>query len=300
MNKIFDIYNFNLIKDNENYYFFRALNMADIKDLEEGIILDKNGNLEKIRTDRQRYKENLQNEKPKYNKEDKISLEQIYDHIKEHYRKDTNCISLSCNSNVSISYGRGLYKDKYIMIKVPKNEFGEKVIFAGQYMLDEIEKIINKYISDVNIDSKLKETLFEIDNSKTLDEIKNKIKVRYKSKEVLNFNNAKLKKKIRYKQPVARIINHKVLNKEQLLEINKIIAKLTLLERKGHMPPIISDTDSNTLLIKTIKSAFTSLELIHYGQIEKEEIIDIPKEIVDIFSLLQPIEGQDKQTVDDL
>ena len=36
------------------------------------------------------------------------------------------------------------------------------------------------------------------------------------------------------------------------------------------------------------------------GQIEKEEIIDIPKEIVDIFSLLQPIEGQDKQTVDDL
>lgn len=300
MNNIFDIYNFNLIKDNENYYFFRALNMADIKDLEEGIILDKNGNLEKIRTDRQRYKENLQNEKPKYNKEDKISLEQIYDHIKEHYRKDTNCISLSCNSNVSISYGRGLYKDKYIMIKVPKNEFGEKVIFAGQYMLDEIEKIINKYISDVNIDSKLKETLFEIDNSKTLDEIKNKIKVRYKSKEVLNFNNAKLKKKIKYKQPVARIINHKVLNKEQLLEINKIIAKLTLLERKGHMPPIISDTDSNTLLIKTIKSAFTSLELIHYGQIEKEEIIDIPKEIVDIFSLLQPIEGQDKQTVDDL
>lgn len=48
-----------------------------------------------------------------------------------HYRKDTNCISLSSNSNVSIAYGRGSYKDRYVMVKVPKGQLGEKVINAA-------------------------------------------------------------------------------------------------------------------------------------------------------------------------
>ena len=63
---MFDRNNFNIIKDEENYYFFRALNMADNEDLENGIILDEEGKLEKIRTDRERYEESEQNEKPKY------------------------------------------------------------------------------------------------------------------------------------------------------------------------------------------------------------------------------------------
>ena len=46
--------------------------------------------------------------------------------LKMHYRKDTNCISLSSNGNVSICYGRGYYKDRYIMVKVAKRDFGEK------------------------------------------------------------------------------------------------------------------------------------------------------------------------------
>ena len=126
MENVFDIDNFNIIEDEENYYFFRALNMADNQDLETGIILDKTGNFEKIRTDRERYEENAENELPKYSKDAEISLEQVYDHIKMHYRKDTNCISLSSNGNVSISYGRGFYKDRYVMIKVPKKRIRRK------------------------------------------------------------------------------------------------------------------------------------------------------------------------------
>lgn len=132
MKNMFDIDNFNIIEDEENYYFFRALNMADNQDLETGIISDKAGNFEKIRTDRERYEEKPENETPKYSKDAKISIEQVYDHIKMHYRKDTNCISLSSNGNVSISYGREFYKDRYVMVKVPKKELGEKVINAGQ------------------------------------------------------------------------------------------------------------------------------------------------------------------------
>ena len=300
MENVFDIDKFNIIEDEENYYFFRALNMADNQDLEAGVTLDNAGNIEKIRTDRERYEENTENEVPKYSKDAEISLEQVYDHIKMHYRKDTNCISLSSNGNVSISYGRGFYKDRYVMVKVPKSELGEKVINAGQYMLEEIAKKVDEYISSIQDDSKLLEAISEINNSKTPEEIRKAIETRYTSKELLDPSKAKIRKGITYRSPVARISSYQALNEEQSLEKNKIIAKLTLLERIGGMEPIIPHTANNNLLVQTIGNAFSSLELIHYGDIEKDEIIDVPKEVVDIFALLQQIEGQDKQVVKDL
>ena len=300
MENVLGIKNFNIIEDEENYYFIRALNMADNEDIENGTVLDENGNIARIRTDRERYEENPENEAPKYSKDAQISLEQVYDHIKMHYRKDTNCISLSSNGNVSISYGRGNYKDRYIMVRVPKRELGEKTINAGQYMLEEVEKRINEYISSINPDSKLQETLNEIDNSKTEEELRSAIETRYTSKEPLDASKAKLRKGITYRAPVARISSYQALNEEQSLEKNKIIAKLTLLERVGGMAPVIPHTANNNLLVQTIGNAFSSLEVVHYGDIEGDEIIDVPKEIVDIFALLQQVDGQDRQIVDDL
>ena len=300
MESLFDIDKFNIIEDEENYYFFRALNMADNQDLDTGTILDNTGNIEKIRTDRERYEENAENELPKYSKDAEISLEQVYDHIKMHYRKDTNCISLSSNGNVSISYGRGFYKDRYVMVKVPKIELGEKVINAGQYMLEEIAKKVEEYISSIPDDSRLLENISEIDNSKTAEEIRKAIETRYTTREPLDPSNAKPRKGITYRSPVARISSYQALNEEQSLEKNKIIAKLTLLERVGGMEPLIPHTANNNLLVQTIGNAFSSLELIHYGDIEKDEIIDVPREIVDIFSLLQQVEGQEQQLVEDL
>ena len=293
MENVLDIENFNIIEDEENYYFIRALNMADSQDIENGTVLDENGNIARIRTDRERYEENPENEAPKYNKDAQISLEQVYDHIKMHYRKDTNCISLSSNGNVSISYGRGSYKDRYIMVRVPKRELGEKTINAGQYMLEEVAKRIEEYISLMPADSKLKETLSEIDNSKTEEELKRAIETRYTSAEPIDPSKAKLRKGITYRAPVARISSYQALNEEQSLEKNKIIAKLTLLERIGGMEPVIPHTANNNLLVQTIGNAFSSLEVIHYGDIEQNEIIDVPKEIVDIFALLQQVDGQE-------
>ena len=300
MKNIFNVDNFNIIEDEENYYFFRALNMADNQEIDTGLILDSEGNIEKIRTDRERYEENPVNGTPKYSKDDKISLEQVYDHIKMHYRKDTNCISLSSNSNVSIAYGRGSYKDRYVMVKVPKGQLGEKVINAGQYMLEEIERRVNEYISSISDDTKLLEALNEIDNAKTEDEIKRAIKTRYVTKESLDIEKSKLRKGITYRSPIARISSYQALNDEQSLEKNKIIAKLTLLERVGNMEPIIPYTASNNLLVQTIGNAFSSLELIHYGDIEKDEIINIQKEIMDILALLQQVEGQNSQVLEEL
>ena len=149
MNDLFDLKNFNVIEDDEYYYFFRALNMGDNKDIEEGLIVDSLGNVERIRTDRQRYIENSVDD-TKYGKYDKISLEEVYDHIKINHRKDTNCISLSSNANVSIMYGRGNYYDKYVIVKVLKSEIGKKVFLAGKYILDEIEKSIEGYVEILN------------------------------------------------------------------------------------------------------------------------------------------------------
>ncbi len=300
MENLFNINNFNIIEDEENYYFFRALNMEDNQDLEIGTILDSSGDFARIRTDRERYEENPENNLPKYSKDAEISLEQVYDHIKMHYRKDTNCISLSSNANTSICYGRKYYKDRYVIVKVPKKELGEKVVNAGQYMLEEIAKKVDEYISSIPKDSELLETISEIDNSKTPEEIKKAIEVRYSSSEPLDKSKAKPRKGITYMSPVARISSYQALNEEQSLEKNKIIAKLTLLERVGGMEPIIPHAANNNLLVQTVGNAFSSLELIHYGDIEKDEIIDVPKEVVDIFALLQQIEGQDEQTVEDL
>ena len=300
MENVFNIEKFNIIEDEENYYFFRALNNADNQDLEVGTILAEDGSIDKIRTDRERYEENAENGTPKYGEDAKISLEQVYDHIKMYYRKDTNCISLSSNANVSVSYGRGNYKDRYVMVKVHKKDLGEKIINAGQYMLEEIAKKVDEYISSITDDSKLVDTISEIDKSKTADEIRSAIEKRYTSKQEIDPSKAKLRKGITYRSPVARISSYQALDEDQSLEKNKIIAKLTLLERVGGMEPIIPPTANNNLLVQTIGSAFSSLELIHYGDIEKDEIIDVPKEIVDIFSLLQQVEGQDKQTVTDL
>ena len=150
MKEQFGINTYNVLQDEENYYFFRALNMADNKDVEEGITLDENGNIARIRTDRERYIENPENGTPKYNANDNLSLEQAFDHIKIHYRKDTNCISMSNDTDVVINYGRVYYKDRYVIIKIPKNELGKTVVIAGDYLLEEIEKIVKDYISSLN------------------------------------------------------------------------------------------------------------------------------------------------------
>ena len=300
MESLFNIENFNIIEDEENYYFFRALNMEDNNDLEALTILDEKGNINKLRTDRERYENNHENNEPKYNKDSEISLEQVYDHIKMNHRKDTNCISLSSNANVSISYGRGSYKDKYVIVKSPKREFGEKVINAGQYMLKEIKKKVDEYSLTKNLDSKIKDTLNKIDKAQTLEEIRNAIQTTYTSKEKINLSRSKVKKGISYKTPHTRISSYQALSEEQSLEKNKIVAKLTILERRGEMKPIIPHTSNNNLLVQTIGNAFSSLELIHYGDIQKNEIINVPKEIVDIFALMQQLEGQDKQIIKDI
>lgn len=194
--ELFDINNFNIIQDEEYYYFFRALNMADNSDVEHGITLSQDGKINRIRTDRERFEGET-----KYNQDSHISLEEVYDHIKMHYRKDTNCISLTSNSNIAINYGRGYYKDKYIMVKIPKKELGVTTVIAGKYLLKELYSKIMQTIEALPQDKKqeILEIFNNIENTSDSNTLKNIIQKKYTGKsEDLNPNNAHLRKGIIY------------------------------------------------------------------------------------------------------
>ena len=298
MEEMFDIEKFNIISDEENYYFFRSLEPGDIKDLEEGNIKDENGNYIRLRTDRERWEE-THNLTPRWNAESQVTLEEMYNHIKTPYSLETNCISLSSNANVARTYGE-TFSDKYVMIKVPKKEMGQRVYNAGQYMLSEIARKVQERIAQGNIPEEVLEDLKKIDEATKPEDLKEIIKVKYTAPKGIDTSKSGMKKGIVYKAPLSRISSFQALNDEQTLEKNKIVAKLTILEQKGLMKPAVSRIKTNSELIKTMGSAFASGEQIYYGDIEGDRIADISKELLDMFALIQQAENQDKQIVNEL
>ena len=298
MEEMFDIEKFNVISDEENYYFFRSLEPGDIKDLEEGNIKDENGKYIRLRTDRERWEETHEI-KPRWNSESTVSLEEMYNHIKMHYSLETNCISLSSNANVARTYGE-TFSDKYVMIKVPKREMGQRVYNAGQYMLSEIDKKVQERIAQGDIPEEILEDLKKIDEVTKSEELKDIIKVKYTAPEGIDISKSGMKKGIVYKAPLARVSSFQALDDEQTLEKNKIVAKLTVLEKNGLMNTLMPRNKSNSSLIQTVGSAFASGEQIYYGDIDGSRVTDISKEFLDMFALIQQVETQDKEVVNEL
>ena len=298
MEEMFDIEKFNIISDEENYYFFRSLEPGDIKDLEEGNIKDENGNYIRLRTDRERWEE-THNLTPRWNAESQVTLEEMYNHIKTPYSLETNCISLSSNANVARTYGE-TFSDKYVMIKVPKKEMGQRVYNAGQYMLSEIARKVQERIAQGNIPEEVLEDFKKIDEATKSEDLKDIIRVKYTAPKGIDTSKSGMKKGIVYKAPLSRISSFQALDDEQTLEKNKIVAKLTILEQKGLMETLVPRIKTNSQLISTMGSAFASGEQIYYGDIEGDRITDISKELLDMFALIQQTENQDKQIVNEL
>ena len=298
MEEMFDIEKFNIISDEENYYFFRSLEPGDIKDLEEGNIKDENGKYIRLRTDRERW-EGTHSITPRWNAESTVTLEEMYNHIKMHYSLETNCISLSSNANVARTYGE-TFSDKYVMIKVPKKEMGQRVYNAGQYMLSEIARKVQERIAQGNIPEEVLEDFKKIDEATKSEDLKDIIRVKYTAPKGIDTSKSGMKKGIVYKAPLSRISSFQALDDEQTLEKNKIVAKLTILEQKGLMETLVPRIKTNSQLISTMGSAFASGEQIYYGDIEGDRITDISKELLDMFALIQQTENQDKEVVNEL
>ncbi len=286
MKNVFYIDYFNVIKDEDYFYFFRALNREDNKDLEQGKI-SENGKIIRIRTDTQRWKEIHKNVKPKYDENDNNSLEQMYDHIKPKFCRCTNCISLTCDASISIHYGRDFYNDKYVMIKIKKEEIGNKVVNAGLYLLNYIEEAVNK-AKNILENKILAHKLDEIDKSISLEDIANVVIKEYNLNTSISGRYKGQKLVIEDLYPLKnRFSNYSTLNKEQTFEKNILFAKVTLLEKYGYLKPIINYTKNNINLLRTVDNAFASLEFIHYGEIKENEIKVVSSKEMDEFVKMQ-------------
>ena len=290
MSEMFGVDKFNIVQDGEYYYFFRSLEPGDIEDIENGIGL-KDGKIAHLRTDRERYEENPNNQSPKYNESSEVSLQEFCDHIKIHYRHDTNCISFSSNSNVALSYGRDWFSDRYVAIKVPKSEIGKTVFNAGEYLLDEISKAISEKEKELDIeDSRIIDLLRKIDECNSKDEVVDIVASIYKlSDSKKSYTGKKLGEKVTIS---SRFNKYRALSEEQNLEKDKIFAKLTILEYYGKIRGLIPHTAKNSKLLETVGNAFSSSEIIQYGDTKDLDVIEISPKIMDMLSLLQQANEQ--------
>lgn len=278
---IFGLKNFTVLEDNNNYYLFRALNKADNADIINHF-LETSQDPVRIRTDRERFEEI--HGLAKYNKDSEISLEEMYDHIKMHYIKETNCISLSSNSCVSLDYG-GNYFDEYAIITVPKDNTNTNVYPAGQYMLTEVSKRIDEVLKNTEIDGNTKRILNIIDRSSKSIEIYNTIDSFIK---VTNYG----------KNVLSRFQDRQYFTEQQQLEYNRIIAKATILEMTGILPSIIPSNSDNQSLIASIGMAFSSGEVIYYKDIPKENFKLISKKMLNLISLTQQLKEKNPSNKD--
>lgn len=251
----------NVIYDGKYYYFFRAISKWDLQDIQ-------NNNIGEIRTNCIR-KYDRDNTWGKYNNISDLSLEELYDHIKIRHRYDTNCISLTKNSNVAVTYHKN--KGNFAIIRVTPQELKD-YFEAGEYFKREIKRQVKKVINGISDNEPILNLLHDIDNAKTkkqLIEIVNKL------------DNKKSARGKRY------------LNEGRDLLVSKLAVKLSILEQEGLIGDIIEGVP-NSELLKTMSLAYSSSEIIHYGNIPKESIILCPKIFVDIFSLIQ--QKQEKST----
>ena len=271
---MFDIHNLNIIQDDENYYFFRALNLGDENDMRTHLTTTFDGTLEKVRTDRSRYEGVA-----KYQEGAPLSLEQAFDHIKMHHRKDTNCISLSSNANVALLYGKSFYRNHYAMIKVPKTELGNNTVLAGPYMLEEVSKKIEEYRKNPNLDEVTKYYLDAISNAKNASRIEELLQT---IKEKKKYDDVFQKGVLASVEERTDLGDYSDSEKENL-EREKILAMLKVI------PDEILPNVNNLFLIQTIGNAFSASELLHDGEITKEELLTPPSELVEVFASLQQL-----------
>lgn len=296
MNKeIFDIDKFNIIQDEENYYFFRALNNGDHNDIKSNITSSEDG-IKRIRTDSERFEEE-KGQQAKYNSKSEISLEEVWDHIKMRYSKETNCISLSSNSNVSVDYGQS-YNNEYVMIKVSKQK-ESNVYNAGQYMLEEINKRIEKVLKSIQQDSEVFKIIKEIDGENSYKNIKSIVADSYDGIKKVTGKFSATDNQTKGKISItSRLDKKQYFSEEQQLEYNKIIGKLTVLETYGYLRSIIPTRLDNTSLIATVGNAFSSGELIHYKDIKAKDIVQVPKEMMNILSIIQQLKDENERSTE--
>ena len=272
MNELFNITN--CYQDNNYYYFFRALNRRDMTGIRNGSTLDSNGHINRIVTDSTFY-----NNKDRYNEFSELTLEEMVNHVKTHYDKDTNCISLSSDANVCLTYGRSDYEDKYVIFKVPKKELGMTTFNAGKYIYDEILKRVNTYIAEhqadlTDLQKYYIESIKNISTKEQLDNLKKTLPEEYIDKTNEEFQNG---------LEFIKSKSYEGYSDKENLAKDKLVMLLDVLDFE------VVKGKTNRFVIQTMGSAFSSRELEYYKEVPQEKIVEMPTSLVEIMALIQQV-----------
>ena len=272
MDELFNITN--CYQDTNYYYFFRALNKRDMAGIRDKSTLDAAGHIKKIVTDSTFF-----NHKDRYNEESELTLEEMVNHVKTHYDKDTNCISLSSDANVCLTYGRSDYEDKYVIIKVPKKELGKTTFNAGKYIYEEILKRVNTYIEEhkndlTDLQRYYIESLKNISTKEQLDNLKITLPEEYVDKTNEEFQNGLEFIKSKPYEGYS--------DKENLAK-DKLVMFLDVLDFE------VVKGKTNRFVIQTMGSAFSSRELEYYKEVPQEKIVEMPTSLVEIMAIIQQV-----------
>ena len=84
LENLFNIENFNIYSDDENYYFFRSLEEVDVESIKNRSIVDESGKIIRLITDREFYGETT------FTKNSDISLEEITEQARQNPRLRMN------------------------------------------------------------------------------------------------------------------------------------------------------------------------------------------------------------------
>ena len=272
MDELFNITN--CYQDDNYYYFFRALNKRDMTGIRDKSILDEAGHIRKIVTDSTFF-----NHKDRYNEESELTLEEMVNHVKTHYDKDTNCISLSSDANVCLTYGRSDYEDKYIVVKVPKNELGKTTFNAGKYIYEEILKRVNTYLEEhqndlTDLQKYYIESLKNISTKEQLESLKKTLPEEYVDKTNDEFQNG---------LDFIKSKPYEGYGDSENLAKDKLVMLLDVLDFE------VVKGKTNRFVIQTMGSAFSSRELEHYKEVPKEKIVEMPTSLIEIMALIQQV-----------
>ena len=272
MNELFNITN--CYQDDNYYYFFRALNKRDMTGIRDKSTLDEAGHISKIVTDSTFY-----NHKDRYNEESELTLEEMVNHVKTHYDKDTNCISLSSDANVCLTYGRSDYEDKYVIVKVPKDELGKTTFNAGKYIYDEILKKVNAYIEEHQSQLTVLQKYYisSLDNITTkeqLESLKKTLPEEYVDKTNDEFQNG---------LEFIKSKPYEGYSDTENLAKDKLVMLLDVLDFE------VVKGKTNRFVIQTMGSAFSSQELEHYKEVPQEKIVEMPTSLIEIMALIQQV-----------
>ena len=272
MNELFNITN--CYQDDNYYYFFRALNKRDMAGIRDKSTLDEAGHISKIVTDSTFY-----NHKDRYNEESELTLEEMVNHVKTHYDKDTNCISLSSDANVCLTYGRSDYEDKYVIVKVPKKELGYTTFNAGKYIYEEILKRVNAYITEhqadlTDLQKYYIESIKNISTKEQLDNLKKTLPEEYIDKTNDEFQNG---------LEFIKSKPYEGYSDTENLAKDKLVMLLDVLDFE------VVKGKTNRFVIQTMGSAFSSRELEYYKEVPQEKIVEMPTSLVEIMALIQQV-----------